>query len=60
MCDCFKANNAEYFNVDTAREHNIPSFSPKTLYKGFRTSPVNFKRIIGLKITLVKFTYPKG
>ena len=22
--------------------------------------PINFKRLIGLKITLVKFTYPKG
>ena len=60
MCDYFKANNAEYFNVYTAREHNIPLFSPETFNKGFQTSPINFKRIIGLKITLVKFTYPKG
>ena len=37
---------AEYFNGDTAREHNVLLFSLETLNKGLQTSPeTNFRLI---------------
>ena len=40
------SRKAEYFNGDTAREHNVPLFSLETLKKGLRTSQeTNFRLI---------------
>lgn len=40
------SRKAEYFNGDTAREHNVPLFSLETLNKGLRTSQeTNFRLI---------------
>ena len=40
------SRKAEYFNCDTAREHNVPLFSLETLNKGLRTSQeTNFRLI---------------
>ena len=66
--DFLKANNSEYFNCYTPREHNVPLFSLSlgTLNKGLLTSPetiklpINTKRLVGLKITSVKLAYPNG
>ena len=46
-------------------EHNVPLFSLDNTEQKFANLfgnqlPINFKRLIGLKIALVKFTYPKG
>ena len=40
------SRKAEYFNGDTAREHNVPLFSLETLNKSLRTSQeTNFRLI---------------
>jgi len=40
------SRKAEYFNGDTAREHNVLLFSLQTLNTGLRTSPeINFRLI---------------
>ena len=65
MRECLKRNNAEYCNGDTPREHNVLIFFPYNTEKKFvnlsgNQLSINFKRLTGLKITVVKFTYLKG
>ena len=46
MRDSLKANNVEYCNDDTPREHNVTLFSLATLNNCLRTSPeTNFRLI---------------
>ena len=52
-----------YCNCNTPKEH-IPLFSSNTTKEKFvdlsrNQLPVNFKHLIGLKITLVEFTYQR-
>ena len=54
MCDCLKANNAQYCDGDTPRQHNVPFFSPDKAEKKFadlsgNQLPIDFKRLIGPK-----------
>ena len=54
MCDCLKANNAQYCDGDTPRQHNAPFFSPDKAEKKFadlsgNQLPIDFKRLIGPK-----------
>ena len=54
MRDYLKANNPEYCNGDCLTlpyKFTDPSGNPVL---------INYKRSIGLKMILVKFTYPKG
>ena len=64
MCDCLKANNAQYCDGDTPRQRNVPFFSPDKAGKKFadlsgNQLPTDFKRLIVQK-PLMKFTCPKG
>ena len=54
MRDCLKANNAEYCDGDTPRQHNVPFFSLDNAGKKFadlsgNQLPIDFKRWIGPK-----------
>jgi len=54
MRNYLKANNAEYYNGDTPRQHDVPFFSPDNAGKKFadvsgNQLPIDFKRLIGLK-----------
>ena len=54
MRDCLKANNAEYRNGDTPRQHNVPFVSLDNTGTKFadlsgNQLPIDFKRLIGLK-----------
>lgn len=54
MRDCLKANNAQYCDGDTPRQHNVPFFSLDNAGKKFadlsgKQLPIDFKRSIGPK-----------
>lgn len=54
MRDCLKANNAQYCDGDTPRQHNVPFFSLDNAGKKFaglsgKQLPFDFKRLIGPK-----------